>query len=156
MSVTTSLGRVGLVLRGEYSPNTAYIKLDVVYSGNGAYICRKPCTGIAVSNAEYWQVIVDFNTLASDMATAISEAIAATEAANTAAEEAVEIAELKGDQAIAYADQAGSAAQQTANTAASAANAAATNANNVAEAIRNISFNINTDAELEVNIPWQL
>ena len=122
MAVKTSLGRVGLVLRGEYNPETPYVRLDVVYRNKGTYVCRKDCVDVPVSNAEYWQVVVNLDGLAADLNDSIHDAEQATEAANTAA-----------------------------NT----ANNAAGNANNVADAIRNISFDINADAELEVNIPWQ-
>ena len=122
MAVKTSLGRVGLVLRGEYNPETPYVRLDVVYRNNGTYVCRKDCVGVPVSNAEYWQVVVNLDGLAADLNDSIHDAEQATEDANTAAERA---------------------------------NNAAGNANNVADAIRNISFDINADAELEVNIPWQ-
>lgn len=122
MAVKTSLGRVGLVLRGEYNPETPYVRLDVVYRNKGTYVCRKDCVGVPVSNAEYWQVVVNLDGLAADLNDSIHDAEQATEDANTAAERA---------------------------------NNAADHANSVADAIRNISFDINADAELEVNIPWQ-
>lgn len=151
MAVKTPIGRVGLVLRGEYAPETPYVNLDVVYSGNGAYVCRKPCTGVPVTNAEYWQVIVSLDDVADDMSAAVEAAGLAAQAANAAAGTANSAAA----QAVRTAEQAGTEAQQTAQTAANAANTAADNANSAANALQNISFDINANAEMEVTIPWQ-
>lgn len=151
MAVKTPIGRVGLVLRGEYDPATPYVKLDVVYSGNGSYVCRKPCTGVPVSNAEYWQVIVSLDNVADDMSAAVEAAGQATQAATDAAGMAYSAAA----QAVRTAEQAGTEAQQTAQTAANAASTSAANANGAANALRNISFDINANAEMEVTIPWQ-
>lgn len=184
MAVKTPIGRVGLVLRGEYDPGTPYVKLDVVYSGNGSYVCRKPCTGVPVTNAEYWQVIVSLDDVADDMSAAVEAAERATQAATEAAgtansaarqavetaqtaaeqatttaesagQQAVQIAQTAGAQAVANANTAGNEAKQTAQTAANAANTAAGKANSAANALQNISFDINANAEMEVTIPWQ-
>jgi len=162
MAVKTPIGRVGLVLRGEYDPVTPYVRLDVVYSGNGSYVCRVPCTGVPVTNAEYWQMIVSLDDVADDMSAAVEAAQAATQAAtdaagtaNSAAAQAVSTAEQAATEAISKAQQAGNEAKQTAQTAASAANTAADNANSAANALQNISFDINANAEMEVTIPWQ-
>ena len=151
MAVKTPIGRVGLVLRGEYDPGTPYVKLDVVYSGNGSYVCRKPCTGVPVTNADYWQGIVSLDEVADDMGAAVEAAERATQAATDAAVTANSAAA----QAVRTAEQAGTGAQQTAQTAANAANTAADNANSAANALQNISFDINANAEMEVTIPWQ-
>lgn len=162
MAVKTPIGRVGLVLRGEYDPGTPYVKLDVVYSGNGSYVCRKPCTGVPVTNAEYWQVIVSLDDVADDMSAAVEAAERAAQAAtdaagtaNSAAAQSVRTAEQAATEAISKAQQAGNEARQTAQTAADAANTAAGNANSAANALQNISFDINANAEMEVTIPWQ-
>lgn len=162
MAERTSLGRVGLVLRGEYSPSTPYLWLDVVYFEKGAYVCKRDNIGQPVTDTRYWQPIVTLDDVAGDMDSAIQgaqqAAQAATDAAGTAytaAERAVSIAQEAGTEAVTRADNAGNEARRTAQTAASAANTAADNATSAANALQAISFDINADSELEVNIPWQ-
>lgn len=53
----TNLGRILIISRGEYIREKAYDKLDAVAFEGSSYLCVKPCTGILVSNEEYWMLI---------------------------------------------------------------------------------------------------
>ncbi len=55
----TVLGKVGMTPRGSYSNVTEYKRLDVVTYDGCSYVCLKTCTGIAVTNTEYWQLIAE-------------------------------------------------------------------------------------------------
>lgn len=54
-----NLGRVGLFLRGEWSPDTSYVPLDVVSHDGASYAARLPSTNVepSVANYAYWQVM---------------------------------------------------------------------------------------------------
>ena len=59
MAQTVNLGRVGLVLKGQWSSATAYVPLDVVsYDGN-AWAARVANTNVApsTSNPDTWQLL---------------------------------------------------------------------------------------------------
>lgn len=45
--------------RGAYSPNTQYERLDMVYVGDKAYICKTAHTAPAVLDVQYWQLFFD-------------------------------------------------------------------------------------------------
>ena len=52
---TYVLGKIGMNLRGTYDVSATYNKLDVVtYNGSG-YAALQICTGVPVTNTEYWQ-----------------------------------------------------------------------------------------------------
>lgn len=155
MPNVTNLGRVGMVLRGEYSPSTSYERLDVVYYQKGAYCARTAVSGVAPTNSTYWQTIVSMNDVSEDMYDSILAAQTATDNANTAADNAVQIAQDAASAATSTASSAAESARIVAAEAASNANDAADNATSVADALSNISFDINEDMQLEVNIPWQ-
>lgn len=155
MPNVTNLGRVGMVLRGEYSPSTSYERLDVVYYQKGAYCARTAVSGVAPTNSTYWQTIVSMNDVSEDMYGSILAAQTATDNANTAAGSAVQIAQDAASSATSTASSAAESARIVAAEAASNANDAADNATSVADALSNISFDINEDMQLEVNIPWQ-
>ena len=53
----TSLGKVGILPKGEYSSATQYLRLDIVSYNGGSYLCIKDCVGIDVTNKEYWLLI---------------------------------------------------------------------------------------------------
>lgn len=53
---TVNLGRVGLVLRGEYDASTKYEKLDVVTYQGSSYIAKQATTGNAPTNESFWQL----------------------------------------------------------------------------------------------------
>ena len=68
----TKIGKVKILLKGEYNANTQYIRLDGVTYNGSFYICKQDCQGINVDNQEYWQLAaekgdkpingVDYNT----------------------------------------------------------------------------------------------
>jgi len=118
----TKLGRVGLVLRGDYDPVAQYTRLDVVNYQRGAYVAKGDVKDVLPTDPGYWQKLVSLDDVAGDLAEAADGARNAAQAANAAAEDA--------DQATEYAAGA-------------------------AEALRHISFDINSDMEMEVTIPWQ-
>ena len=53
----TNLGRILIIWKGEYLSTTPYDKLDAVGYDGSSYLCLKPCTGIPLSNTEYWVCI---------------------------------------------------------------------------------------------------
>lgn len=53
----TNLGRITIVWKGTYSDTGDYIRLDAVAKDGSSYLCLKPCSGIPVSNEEYWTCI---------------------------------------------------------------------------------------------------
>ena len=55
-STRTVLGKVGILLRGEYDSNVSYKRLDGVTYNGSFFICRKDCQGIPVENTDYWQL----------------------------------------------------------------------------------------------------
>ena len=51
-------GRIGFLLRGDYSADATYGFLDVVYSGGASYVAKKETKGNPPSeNSEYWQIL---------------------------------------------------------------------------------------------------
>ena len=60
MTIRKKAGRISPVLMGDYDNTTVYRRLDWVKYGGTSYICKKNNTmGIAPSNPERWQKIVD-------------------------------------------------------------------------------------------------
>lgn len=55
----TSLGKVAILPRGEYSSIENYKRLDIVTYNGSSYLCLQDCTGIDVTNAEYWQILAE-------------------------------------------------------------------------------------------------
>lgn len=68
----TKIGKVMILLKGDYDSNAQYIRLDAVKYQGSLYIARKDNVGIAPTNSEYWQLSaekgdkpingVDYNT----------------------------------------------------------------------------------------------
>ena len=54
-NATYNLGRVGLNLRGGYSPTTAYEPLDVVAWRGGSYAAKANSIGVAPGDTDRWQ-----------------------------------------------------------------------------------------------------
>ena len=52
---TYTLGKIGMKLRGTYDASTTYSKLDVVTCDGSSYAALQSCTGVPVTNTEYWQ-----------------------------------------------------------------------------------------------------
>lgn len=50
-NTTYNLGRVGMNVRGEYSPTIAYQPMDIVTYQNGSYMAKVATTGFAPTNA---------------------------------------------------------------------------------------------------------
>lgn len=75
--------KIGLVMKGAYSATATYAVNDAVQASDGLYASRKSNnTGHALSETEWWAIIVD-----------LSETKRATEAANEAAENAQDAAD---------------------------------------------------------------
>lgn len=53
----TNLGRILIIDKGEFSLGSPYDKLDAVSENGSSYLCKKPCSGIPVTNTEYWMLI---------------------------------------------------------------------------------------------------
>lgn len=56
---TINLGRVSIVPKGTWSSSTSYKYLDLVYSGNKAYVALQASTNIVPTNTTYWMLLVD-------------------------------------------------------------------------------------------------
>ena len=52
---TYALGKIGMNLRGTYDASATYHKLDVVTYNGSSYAALQTCTGVLVTNTEYWQ-----------------------------------------------------------------------------------------------------
>lgn len=89
MATTTKLGRVGLVLKGEYSASTQYEHLDVVTHNGSAYAAKQATKGNAPPNATYWQALADASGAAA-AATAANNAATSANAAAAAANQAAQ------------------------------------------------------------------
>lgn len=63
MAIKKKAGRISPVFMGDYDNSTIYRRLDWVYYGGTSYICKKNnTTGIAPSNIEKWQKIIELPT----------------------------------------------------------------------------------------------
>ena len=51
-NTTYNLGRVGMNVRGKYSPTIAYQPMDIVTYQNGSYMAKVVATGFATTNAQ--------------------------------------------------------------------------------------------------------
>lgn len=91
MATTTNLGRVGLVLKGDYNAQTAYVKLDVVSYQGSAYAAKGPTTGHVPTDKTYWQPLTDISAALTACSDAASAATAAAGQANEAATKANEL-----------------------------------------------------------------
>lgn len=68
-SIMNDAGRIGFVIKGDYSNAETYDFLDVVYYNNATYVAKKLTVGNEPqSSSEFWQVLmdgeVDFNDIA--------------------------------------------------------------------------------------------
>ena len=60
MATTKHIGRVGLVMQGEYNAGKSYSELDCVKVGNFTYVAKKKVpAGISITNSDYWQVLTN-------------------------------------------------------------------------------------------------
>lgn len=63
MAIKKKAGRISPVFMGDYDNTTVYRRLDWVYYGGTSYICKKSnTTGIAPSDIEKWQKIIELPT----------------------------------------------------------------------------------------------
>ena len=63
MAIKKMAGRISPVFMGDYDNTTVYRRLDWVYYGGTSYICKKSnTTGIAPSDTEKWQKIIELPT----------------------------------------------------------------------------------------------
>lgn len=63
-----SLGRVGIVAKGNYSATTSYVALDMVSYQDGLYVARSAVpTGTAPTNTTYWMNYVQYPTVNSSV-----------------------------------------------------------------------------------------
>ena len=69
---TIDLGAIRFNWRGAYANGTAYVANDVVSFGGASYINILASTGIAVSNATYWNVMSSAGTDGTDVGTTIT------------------------------------------------------------------------------------
>ena len=54
---TYALGKIGMNLRGTYDVSATYNKLDVITYNGSSYAALQTCTGVPVTNTEYWQML---------------------------------------------------------------------------------------------------
>lgn len=57
MEVSTNLGRVSLVPRGEYEPAAEYARLDVVQYGGSGYLVLRPVQGVTPEDGENYMLL---------------------------------------------------------------------------------------------------
>ena len=69
---TIDLGAIRFNWKGAYNNSTAYVADDVVSFGGASYINILASTGIAVSNATYWNVMSSAGTDGTDVGTTIT------------------------------------------------------------------------------------
>ena len=55
-NTTYNLGRVGMNVRGEYSPAIAYQPMDIVTYQNGAYMAKAATTGCLGTGYSFWVI----------------------------------------------------------------------------------------------------
>lgn len=131
----TILGRVGMVLRGEYDSTEEYERLDVVTHNGSSFAGLKTSVGIEPPNEEYWQPIADVTKALADVEEAVGNAELATDNANEAAQQAVQTANAASVEAVRIANEAAQNAAETASNAAETANDAAERADEAARGI---------------------
>ena len=56
---TQILGKVGMLLKGEYSASTTYVKLDVVTYLGESYVAKVTTVGNLPTDTEYWDKLVE-------------------------------------------------------------------------------------------------
>lgn len=54
-----NLGKVMMIVKGEYSNDITYEILDIVYYNGSSYVCKKDSVGNTPENLEYWQLIAE-------------------------------------------------------------------------------------------------
>lgn len=60
----TNAGRIGFLIKGEYSPTATYDFLDVVFYDGASYVAKKVTIGNTPARSdEYWQVLAEGGTL---------------------------------------------------------------------------------------------
>lgn len=57
MEVSTKLGRVSMVPRGEYDPAAAYARLDLVQYGGSAYVVLRSVQGVTPEDGEDYMLM---------------------------------------------------------------------------------------------------
>lgn len=55
--LTKTVGRVGLVIKGDYNNSTTYEVLDVVRYNNASYVCKATCVGIVPTDTLKWNLL---------------------------------------------------------------------------------------------------
>lgn len=53
------LGRVSIILKGEYNSTTNYEKLDIVSYNGSSYACLKESVGVLPTDTNYWQLVAE-------------------------------------------------------------------------------------------------
>ena len=53
------LGRVSIILKGEYNSTTNYQKLDIVSYNGSSYACLKESVGVLPTDTNYWQLVAE-------------------------------------------------------------------------------------------------
>lgn len=53
-NTTTSLGKVVITPKGQYSAEAEYVILDLVEKDGSSYLAKKPSVNVPVTNTEYW------------------------------------------------------------------------------------------------------
>lgn len=100
----TDVGKVAVRPCGTHSETREYERLDLVYKGNSSYVSLQDKNiGHSVTDAEWWQLIVDGDT-ASDAASKASSAATSASDAATKATAATTTAKEQAARAKALAD----------------------------------------------------
>lgn len=52
-------GRILLIPKGEYQPDTLYRKMDVIFYRKSSYVCKEDCIGVSPEDQEKWQTLAE-------------------------------------------------------------------------------------------------
>lgn len=67
-SIMNDAGRIGIVIKGDYSNTETYDFLDIAYYNGATYIAKKLTVGNTPDNTEFWHIFADGNIDINDVA----------------------------------------------------------------------------------------
>lgn len=67
-SIMNDAGRIGFVIKGDYSNTETYDFLDIAYFNGATYVAKKLTVGNTPDNTEFWHILVDGNIDVNDIA----------------------------------------------------------------------------------------
>lgn len=67
-SIMNDAGRIGFVIRGDYSATETYDFLDIAYFNGATYVAKKLTVGNTPDNTEFWHILADGSIDVNDVA----------------------------------------------------------------------------------------